>query len=404
MAETRSCSSSVKNLWQYKALGEVCVTSSGGTPLKLDSANYDGGTIPWLMSGEVGQRDVIAATKFITDKGLANSSAKLFPPSSVLVAMYGATAGEVGILRFKAATNQAVCGILPNENFVPEFLYYFLLAHQQELVSTATGNAQPNISQAKIRALQIPIMPRKEQERIVAILDEVSEGIATARANIETTCTKAIELLDIKLQTLLAPSADGWKSLTLAEIASDYGRGKSKHRPRNDPKLYGGVYPFVQTGDVRNANQYITTYSQTYNDLGLSQSKLWPRGTLCVTIAANIAETAILDFDACFPDSVIGVVANPSKANTRFIEYQLRLAKAQLQAKGKGSAQDNINLATFETHPFSFPSLSVQESLVERLDSMALLSESLTGVLQQKLLLLDELKQCILSQAFSGNI
>ena len=172
MPETQACSPSGRNSWTYKALGDVCVTSSGGTPLKLDSANYEGGTIPWLMSGEVGKRDVVAATKFITNKGLANSSAKLFPPSSVLVAMYGATAGEVGILRFQAATNQAVCGILPDEKFTPEFLYYFLLAHQQELVSTATGNAQPNISQAKIRALQIPTIPTKEQERLVSILDE----------------------------------------------------------------------------------------------------------------------------------------------------------------------------------------------------------------------------------------
>ncbi len=158
--------------------------------------------------------------------------------------------------------------------------------------------------------------------------------------------------------------------LTLRDVAIDFGRGKSKFRPRNDPKLYGGQYPFVQTGDVRNSGHLITEYSQTYNEVGLAQSKLWPRGTICITIAANIAETGILDFDACFPDSVIGMVVNPKKTSQHYVEYLLQSLKANLAKKGRGSAQANINLATFENERFPFPPLQEQERIVAILDKL----------------------------------
>ena len=191
---------------------------------------------------------------------------------------------------------------------------------------------------------------------------------------------------------------------TLEQIATTFGRGKSKHRPRNAPHLYGGKYPFVQTGDIRNAEHIITEYSQTYSDAGLSQSKLWPKGTICITIAANIAETAILGFDACFPDSVIGVVANPKEAEVGYIEYLLQSFKSRIQAMGKGSAQANINMGTFENERFPFPNVEVQKGIVEQLDDIAEETQRLESLYQSKLDALDELKKSLLHQAFSGNL
>ncbi len=190
----------------------------------------------------------------------------------------------------------------------------------------------------------------------------------------------------------------------MSEVSLDFGRGKSKHRPRNDPKLYGGKYPFIQTGDVRNAVHRITFYSQTYNEGGLAQSKLWPKGTLCITIAANIAETGILGFDACFPDSVIGVVVDPNVTSDKFLEYLLQSFKSQLQAKGKGSAQDNINLGTFENQLFPFPNLTEQRVIVSNLDDLSEETQHLESIYQQKVAALDELKKSLLHQAFSGNL
>jgi type I restriction enzyme S subunit len=181
-----------------------------------------------------------------------------------------------------------------------------------------------------------------------------------------------------------------------------FGRGKSKHRPRNDPKLYGGDYPFIQTGDVRNADQLITEYTQTYNEAGLAQSQLWKKGTLCITIAANIAETGILDFDACFPDSIIGVTVDERQTSSKFLEYLLQTVRVDLKSKGKGSAQDNINLATFENERFPFPDLGTQSGIVARLDEMSVSIRRLGTVYQQKLVEFSSLRDSLLASAFEN--
>ena len=140
---------------------------------------------------------------------------------------------------------------------------------------------------------------------------------------------------------------DGWVWVTLPQIG-ELNRGKSKHRPRNASFLYGGRYPFVQTGDIKQANGLIGHYNQTYSEEGLKQSRLWPSGTLCITIAANIADTAILGFDGCFPDSVVGFLPEKRHCNIRFVEFFLRTAKEDLERYAPATAQKNINLGTLK--------------------------------------------------------
>ncbi len=242
-----------------------------------------------------------------------------------------------------------------------------------------------------------------EQKRIVAILDEAFAGIDAAIANTEKHLSNARELFDSSVRIAFAGGA-GWVYKRLSEVAVDFGRGKSKHRPRNDPKLFGGSYPFIQTGDVRQSDQFIRQANQFYSDMGLAQSKLWPKGTICITIAANIAETGILDFEACFPDSVIGMVVDKSQASNRFVEYLLRHMKVMLQAEGKGSAQHNINMETFERARFPFPPLPEQERIADELDSLAASVHQLAQITQRKLQNLSELKQSILQKAFAGEL
>ncbi|RYW88285.1 restriction endonuclease subunit S [Legionella pneumophila] len=140
-------------------------------------------------------------------------------------------------------------------------------------------------------------------------------------------------------------------------------RGKSKHRPRNDPILYGGKYPFIQTGDVKHSPFYVTTHSVTYNEKGLAQSKLWPKGTLCITIAANIAETAILSYPACFPDSIIGFIPDSQIANVKFIKYCIDTYKLQMQSISQGTTQDNLSIDKLLSINFSIPVLSQQKKI-----------------------------------------
>ncbi len=142
------------------------------------------------------------------------------------------------------------------------------------------------------------------------------------------------------------------------------GRGKSKHRPRNDPSLYFGKYPFIQTGDVKNAEFYINNFSQTYNEKGLSQSKLWEKETLLITIAANIAETAILKFKACFPDSIVGFVPNKKICNIKYIKYYFDVFQKAFQQISQGSTQDNLSLEKLISLKIPLPNISIQNKIV----------------------------------------
>ena len=153
-----------------------------------------------------------------------------------------------------------------------------------------------------------------------------------------------------------------WEQKSLDELGF-VGRGKSKHRPRDAEHLYGGPYPFIQTGDVKHAALHVTSYSQTYSEAGLAQSKLWPSGTLCITIAANIAETAILGLEACFPDSVIGFIADERKCDARFIKYKFDTIKRQYQQVSQGAAQDNLSLEKLLAFKLNVPPPEAQRGI-----------------------------------------
>lgn len=264
-----------------------------------------------------------------------------------------------------------------------KYLYYFLLNNINVIESFYRGSGIKHPSMADILDICIPIPSIEIQSEIVRVLDNFTSLTAELTAEL-TMRKKQYNYYRDKLLGFENNEVD-WK--TLPEIALDFGRGKSKHRPRNDEKLYGGDIPFIQTGDIRNASHIITRYNQTYSEFGLKQSKLWPKGTLCITIAANIAETSILGFDACFPDSVIGLIPDPRKTSSGYVEYLLQSIKSKLEAKGKekSSAQSNINLGTFEQLKLPFPSLAEQARIVAILDKFETMTNSLVEGLPREI-------------------
>lgn len=177
--------------WPTARIGDIFETTSGGTPLRSNPEFYINGTIPWIRSGEVKQGYILQAEKFISEAGLINSSAKVLPTESVLVAMYGATAGQVGILKFRATTNQAICAILPSDLFVPEFIYLYLLSITDELIRLSSGGAQPNISQKIIKEVNIPLVDIDIQQEIVKNIQK-EQGLVKANKQL-------IELMEQKI-------------------------------------------------------------------------------------------------------------------------------------------------------------------------------------------------------------
>lgn len=186
-----------------------------------------------------------------------------------------------------------------------------------------------------------------------------------------------------------------WEKKTLDELGT-VGRGRSKHRPRNDPKLFGGKYPFIQTADVKNANFYIINFSSTYNEEGLAQSKLWPAGTLCITIAANIADTGILAIPACFPDSIMGFVANEEIADTRFVKYCFDVLQKECKQISQGTAQDNLSWEKLSTIKFLVPPLQTQKRIASILSAYDDLIENN----QKQIKLLEEAAQRLYKEWF----
>lgn len=180
-----------------------------------------------------------------------------------------------------------------------------------------------------------------------------------------------------------------WNENKLSDLGV-FSRGKSKHRPRNDERLFaGGKYPFIQTGDIKEANLYIKNHTQEYGEFGLKQSKLWNKGTLCITIAANIAETAILSYPACFPDSVVGFNAYESQSSEIFMYYIFEYIKASIQNAASGSVQDNINIDYLTTLNFKIPEKNYQDMIV-----------ALLGAIDKKIISNNDINDNLLAMAY----
>lgn len=194
-----------------------------------------------------------------------------------------------------------------------------------------------------------------------------------------------------------------WKYVALSKLG-DLGRGKSKHRPRNDAKLFeGGKYPFLQTSEVKTAKRYITEYSKQYGEFGLQQSKLWPKGTLCITIAANIAETAFLGIDACFPDSVVGF-APYKHILPEYIKHFIESQKLKLWAFAPATAQKNINLDTLENLIIPYCDVNEQKAVIVEIESRMTICDNIEKTVDISLRQAEAMRQSILKKAFEGEL
>jgi type I restriction enzyme S subunit len=275
------------------------------------------------------------------------------------------------------------------------WLAYRLSALGLNRLNRAAAVPGLNREDAYRKCLLLP--PIVEQQRIAAILDK-ADALRAKRANASAQMGLISRSVYISLFGNPIKSDQNWPVRQFSEVGM-LDRGISKHRPRNAPELLNGPYPFVQTGDVANCDGYIRRFTATYSETGLKQSRLWPKGTLCITIAANIAKTGILCFDACFPDSVVGFV--PSKTvTTEYVQTWLSFLQSQLERTAPESAQKNINLNILRSLPIPVPHLELQRefsSIVHRLEAL----RSSTNASLQKLELLFATLQ---HRAFRGDL
>ena len=358
MAVATNSKTQIPDGWQVVRLGDAATLQRG---MDLPQANRVTGTVPvYGSNGILGFHD----------------SSPIKGPGVIT-----GRSGSIGVVYYSETSFWPLNTTLFVKDFHgndARFVYYLLDSLQLERFAASTGVPSLNRNFVHPRLVAIPPLP--EQRAIAAVLDSIDAAMERSGAVIAAT----EQLRDSLLHQLLTRGVPGWHTkwkdvpglgtipadwevVWLGEVA-DVERGKFAHRPRNEPRFYGGDIPFIQTGDVVRANGRITEHTQTLNDLGLSISRLFPTGTIIVTIAANIGETAIANYPVAFPDSLVGIT--PHRICTNFLEYFLRTQKRRLNEFAPESAQKNINLEDLRPLTTPLPTLPEQQAIAGLLDGV----------------------------------
>ncbi|MCL2426316.1 MAG: restriction endonuclease subunit S [Oscillospiraceae bacterium] len=383
--------------WEMVRLGDVGVFQTGGTPSR-NKSDYFEGSHPWVTTPSLGSTyiDDSNANAFLTDEAINSSATKIIPANSLLIGIRVGV-GKSSINSVPICTNQDIVSIskIDTSKVSLEYLHKFLATQQNYLNSQKRGATIQGIKTETLKELQISLPPLDVQKKIADILDQVTDLIEKRKAQI-TKLDLLVKPQFIEMFGDPVTNPMGWETKSLCKLG-ELNRGVSKHRPRNDPKLLGGKYPLIQTGEVANADLYLTTYSSTYSKTGYQQSKMWPKGTLCITIAANIAKTAILDFDSCFPDSIVGFVPG-EHTNQLFMHYWFSFFQELLEKQAPQSAQRNINLQILRNIEVTVPPIDLQN----RFANFVTETEQSKVKMQQGLDKLELLYKSLMQKCFGG--
>lgn len=374
----------MKKGWQSKTIGEVCKVVNGGTP-KTGVPKYWGGPHQWITPAEMGKRDspyVCETKRTLTDSGLANSSAQPLPPFSVILSSR-APIGHLVINEEPMATNQGCKGLVPKNEIDHKFLYYYLSSIVDFLNDLGTGATFKELSGGKLKEVSVPVPPLPEQQRIVGILDEAFEGLATAKAAAEKNLQNARALFESQLQSVFSQRGKGWVEKTFGDTCEMY-----------QPKTIGtkdlvpnGPYP------VFGANGIIGRYDKFNHEA--PQLLVTCRGATCG--AVNISEPK-----SWITGNAMVIRSKDEWIDLHFLEFFFR-GGIDISQAITGAAQPQITRTNLSPLVIHFPkSVSEQKQIAERCDALSAETQRLEQIYQQKLAALDSLKKSLLHQAFSG--
>ena len=388
-------------MWKTVKLGEVLQTGAGGTPLKSKKEFYDGGNIKWLLSGAVCEKEIYSSETYITKAGLENSSAKIFPPNTVLIAMYGATAGQVAILKVESCTNQAVCGIYPSVKYLPEFLYYFLLSYKEKLLEEASGVAQPNLSQIKIKNIPLPIISLAEQQRIVAKLDaafaEIEETVSYSKqnvANAERLYSYGIDEIFSPLYNLAQPLGNN----------SEINYGYTAKASFNE-----GTHKFLRITDIQdNSVDWDGVPFCNIEDTKLPKMLLHDGDIVFARTGATTGKSFLVEnpIDAVFASYLIRVSVDRDILLPRYVMHFFQSETYWLQVKEgiSGAAQGGFNASKLAELVVPVVPIEEQQNVIDRLDTLYEQATQLASIYEKKLEQQIALKSAILAQELQGEV
>ncbi|WP_369115484.1 restriction endonuclease subunit S [Edwardsiella tarda] len=410
----------VPNEWSINSLKNIVMIFNGSTP-KSGVEEYWDGDINWITPTDLSQKSGIYlnnSQRKITNKGLNSCGTSLVPENTVILSTR-APIGSLAMTGTQSCTNQGCKSLVVKNKESSLFLYYYLSTSTSPLNNLGRGSTFLELSTEDLASFKVP-MPNIGIGTIVSFLEHETAKID----NLIEKQQQLIELLKEKRQAVISHAVT--KGLNpdvpmkgsgvewLGEVPEHWSiksyryacliyRGKFGHRPRNDPSLYDGDYPFIQTGDVARASKFIETYSQTLNEKGKAVSQLFPSGTLMMAIAANIGDTAILGFEAYAPDSVVGFKPYQN-LHLEFLRYSFMAALPALEQTSTQSTQANLNIDRIGAVKAVFPPLEEQLDIINYLDDMLYLYYSIEENTNQAIQLLQERRTALISAAVTGKI
>lgn len=384
--------------WEVKRLGECCDTSSGGTPPRSVSDFYNG-SIKWFTTSELRDCYLCDSTEHISQSALEASSAKIFPSGTLLMAMYGATIGRLGMLTNEAATNQACCAIFCNDCDV-EFLFYYLLHNRARIISLGSGAGQPNISQQIVKGLQLSLPPLPEQRRIAAALGDVDKLIENLKKRVE----KKKNLKRGAMQELLTGKrrlkgfTGAWVEKQLGETGEFFGGGTPS---TSISSYWGGEVDWYTPAEIGEA-KYVSASSRRITHEGLKNcaARILPVGTILLTTRATIGLRAILKHEAATNQGFQSLVVK-SNFDSEFMYYYLSTIVDEMVSRASGSTFLEISSSKLKGIRIVVPS-----SLPEQRAIAAVLSDMDAEIanLEAKLKKMTLLKQGMMQDLLTGKV
>lgn len=408
--------------WQHDRLKDIAAINSKSLPANTDP-DYE---FDYLEISNVDYYGIVDpnAIKRLRFEDAPSRARRRVTPSCTVISSVRPNLQAVAFL--EDGGNDFICSTgfnvvqVQERTVSPKFVYYVLISDgaRQYFEATAKGVGYPAVDDKDFASFSVPLPPPSEQDRIVAYLDlscaAIDAAVATKHRQLETLDMLAESIIHkavthgVNPEAPMKPSGLDW----LPQVPSHWRvqqikracslvRGQFTHRPRNDPALYDGPYPFIQTGDITAAKKYIRSYSQTLNELGFSASKQFPRGTLVMSIAANIGDVAILDFEACFPDSMVGMIPGP-KTNLDYLYYLMRAMKGIMLRSAVLSTQLNLNYVRIGTNFAPFPPKPEQESIAEHLDAKEKEIIAVQDVLHNQIAALAAYRKSLIHECVTG--
>lgn len=373
-------------------LGDLYKITSGGTPSRKHLEYYQNGTIPWVKTGDLKEKYLWTTDEKITEIGLKNSSARIYPQDTVLIAMYGATIGASSILKIEAATNQACAAFVKRDDIIPEYLYAFLESQQSRFIKDAVGGAQPNISAGYLKKIEIPIPPLEKQRRIAALLDKVSDLIAKRRAQLDKldllVKSRFVEMFgDQEINT------KGWYQSTVGECCTL----KSGTSLPADKENEGGSVPYIKVGDMNYpGNEYYITTSSRYVSRTTAGSGVFPVGTVIFPKRGGAIGTnkkRLTTVPICADLNVMGVIAGRLLHPGYLMTY---FSMVDLGKLDNGSSVPQINNKDISPLRICLPPMELQEKFTTIIKQ----SDKTKLTIQQSLDRLETLKNALMQQYF----